>query len=90
MFRLFRHQGPVALAELRQEAATPYGAVWSCSLDGRRQEEAAGGEIRDDAHRLAVGDVLVLRDRENPRSMVKLRVTGRDGGHVHAERLRDR
>ncbi len=89
MFRMFRRTAPVPLDDLRREAATPFGAVWSCSADERRREEASGGEVKDEDRRLSIGDIRVVRDADDPRSVLKLRVTGRHDGHVLVERIRD-
>jgi hypothetical protein len=89
MFRMFRRTAPVPLDDLRREAATPFGAVWSCSADERRREDATGGEVKDESRRLSIGDILVLRDSEDPRAVVKLRVIERHDGHVQVERIRE-
>ncbi len=79
---------PAPVLGLHRDSHTPIGTIWSIEAAPDLEEELAEGELLDTARELSVGDLINVLAPTNRTRRFTLRVTGRDEGVVHCERVR--
>lgn len=83
-----RASKPTPAVGLHRDSCTPIGTIWSIEATPDQEGDLAEGDLLDPARELNVGDLINVRGARDRARRFTLRVTGRDDGVVHCERVR--
>ncbi|MBP2313001.1 hypothetical protein [Azospirillum soli] len=83
-----RPSKPAPAVGLHRDSHTPIGTIWSIEASPALEEELAEGNLLDTARELSVGDLINVLAPTNRARRFTLRVTSRNDGVVHCERVR--
>lgn len=79
-------RGSPPIIQLRKDARTPHGAIWSYFASKENAHVITEGRLLDQSHLLNIGDIINIR-RPGHRT-VSLRVRNREGNYVVLERVK--